>query len=79
MIAAALEKKSFVQYLLPVETNIIIAECKPGFNVPLFISEMKEKGILFFSISSTRFRMVTHLDITPNMVQHLIETINKIN
>ena len=79
MISAALEKKSFVQYLLPVETNIIIAECKPGFSVPQFISEMKEKGILFFSISPTRFRMVTHLDITPTMVQHLIETINNIN
>jgi len=79
MIGAALSSKSFIQEVLSVETNIIIADCVPGFNLPGFIAEMKDKGILFFAISSTRFRMVTHLDISKDMVQKLIETINKLN
>lgn len=79
MIAEALLSKSFIKGILTVETNIIIADCIPGFNLPNFIAEMKGKGILFFAITSSRFRMVTHLDISADMVQKMIETIKKLN
>lgn len=74
-IADALGEKTFISHILPVETNIIIAECKPDFDMTRFIAEMKEKGVLFFAVSPVRFRMVLHLDITPLMVERAIEII----
>jgi threonine aldolase len=78
MIAEALSKKTFIEHILPVETNIIIAEVRPPWTPAMFVEKMKEKGILLFSFSPTRFRMVTHLDISPEMVARTIETIEQL-
>lgn len=78
-IEKALLGKPFIKEVLPVETNIVIAECASGFNLNEFISKMKEIDILFFAISPNRFRMVTHLDISDLMQEKLIETIHKFN
>lgn len=78
-IAEVLKEKAFVAQVLPVETNIVIAECTPAFNLHGFIYTMKEKGILFFAVSPVRFRMVTHLDISPEMISYTIETLKKIS
>ena len=72
-------KKPFIKEIFPVETNIVIAECLPDFNINDFILKMKEMGILFFAISPNRFRMVTHLDISNQMQEKLLETIHNIN
>ena len=60
----------FVKEILPVETNIIIAECNSDFDLLGWQSRMKENGILFYAISKNKFRLVTHLDITPDMITH---------
>lgn len=75
-IADALQQKSFVQDILPVETNIIIFTLKdmPAAN---FVQQMKEQNILVHAISHTQARIVTHLDITPDMVQRTIEAIQQ--
>ncbi|MFN5813094.1 MAG: threonine aldolase, partial [Bacteroidota bacterium] len=56
-------------------TNIVIAECDPSFNLKKFIDKMKEHGVFFFSISPSRFRMVTHLDVNSQMIDALSEKI----
>ena len=78
-IETILKKKSFVKEVVPVETNIVIAECMPDFNVPAFISNMQDKGVLFFAISPTRFRMVTHLDIHADMINQLEDSLKQFN
>jgi len=78
-IEKVLLKKPFIKEIFPVETNIVIAECLPDFNMNDFILKMKEMGILFFAISPNRFRMVTHLDISNQMQEKLLETIHNIN
>ena len=78
-IDGMLKEKSFVKEVVPVETNIVIAECMPDFNLPAFISSMSEKGVLFFAISPTRFRMVTHLDIHADMINQLEEILKQYN
>ncbi len=78
-IEAILKEKSFVKEVVPVETNIVIAECMPDFNLSAFISNMKEKGVLFFAISPTRFRMVTHLDIHADMINQLEDSLKQYN
>lgn len=60
----------FVKEILPVETNILIAECNSDFDLLGWQSRMKENGILFYAISKNKFRLVTHLDITPDMITH---------
>lgn len=65
----------FVTSILPVETNIIIAECSSDFDLLVWQSKMKEKGILFYAISKNKFRLVTHLDITPEMINYFEKTI----
>ncbi|MEY2596454.1 MAG: hypothetical protein RI965_1726 [Bacteroidota bacterium] len=76
-IEETLKKQSFITDVLPVETNIVIAECDPSFNIKQFIEKMKENGVLFFSISPTRFRMVTHLNVTSDMIEMIPEKIKQ--
>lgn len=78
-IEAMLKEKSFVKQVVPVETNIVIAECESGFNLQAFIATMREKGVLFFAISPTRFRMVTHLDISASMINQLQDILKHID
>jgi threonine aldolase len=78
-IEKVLLEKPFIKDIFPVETNIVIAECLPDFNMNNFILKMKDLGILFFAISPNKFRMVTHLDISNQMQEKLLETIHNIN
>ena len=78
MIETALSEKTFIDTILPVETNIIIASFRPPYTPQLFLDTMKKENILMFSISPTQVRMVLHLDITPEMVNKTISVINKL-
>jgi threonine aldolase len=77
-ISDALRKKDFVGEILPVETNIIIFSLKQPWTAPTFVSKFKESGILGHPISPTQVRLVTHLDVTPVMVEKTIDVINKL-
>ena len=67
---AMLTTLPFVKEILAVETNIIIAECNSDFDLLEWQSRMKENGILFYAISKNKFRLVTHLEITPDMITY---------
>jgi threonine aldolase len=75
-IAASIEKKDFVKFVLPVETNIIIFELKEGLTAPAMVSKLKEQGILCYAITPTRVRFVLHLDITTEMINKTIKIIS---
>jgi threonine aldolase len=77
-IAEALKKKDFVGEIFPVETNIIIFEVKQPWTAPGFVEKLKEFDILGHPISPTQVRLVTHLDVTPEMVEKTIDIINKL-
>ena len=76
-IAGALEKKEFVNIVLPVETNIIIFELNESIKAADLVSLLKEKNILGYAIAPNRVRLVVHLDITKEMVNETIRIINK--
>ena len=78
MIAAALEEKEFTESILPVETNIIIFSLRPPFSSKIFVEKLKGFGILGHSISPTQVRLVTHLDIKPDMVEQTISVIKNL-
>ncbi|MBA2499356.1 MAG: aminotransferase class V-fold PLP-dependent enzyme [Chitinophagaceae bacterium] len=77
-IAAALQKKSFIKQVLPVETNIIIFELDDSISAADLVSKMKQAGIFGYAIALNRVRLVTHLDITPEMVKKTIEVIEQL-
>ena len=72
-LAEAIAKKDFVAHVLPVETNIIIFELKPGLSAPALVARLKENDILAYAITPLRVRLVLHLDISPEMVNKTID------
>jgi threonine aldolase len=74
-IAKALLEKTFIGHMLPVETNILIFEVLGDWNPKYFADFMKKYDILVMPISETQVRMVTHLDVTPEMIATTCEVI----
>ena len=78
-IAEALLLKDFVGKMLPVETNIIIFEIiGERFTARSFCDWLRQHDILAIPISPTQVRMVTHLDITKEMVSNLSSLLNTV-
>jgi len=74
----ALEAKSFVEHVLPVETNIVIAVMTGAYTPAAFVQALKEQDILAYVMTPTQVRFVLHLDISPDALAKTIETIQKI-
>ncbi|HAN65576.1 MAG TPA: GntG family PLP-dependent aldolase [Ferruginibacter sp.] len=71
-IADALINKDFIGKILPVETNIIIFDViGERFTAKSFCEKLAEDDILCLPVSSSQVRMVTHLDVTIDMVKKL--------
>jgi len=77
-IAAALDSKKFVHRIMPVETNIIIFETAEGFPAATVAESFRRLGVLVIAISPRQVRMVTHLDISPEMVARVLEAIDSL-
>jgi len=60
---------------LPVETNILIFEVMSPYTASTFADYMKMHDILCIAISPTQVRMVTHLDVVPEMIEHMVHVI----
>ncbi|MCF8340399.1 MAG: aminotransferase class I/II-fold pyridoxal phosphate-dependent enzyme [Chitinophagaceae bacterium] len=78
MIEDALRAKPFVDKVLPVETNIVIASFHTPYTPQIFMEAMKKEDILMYQISPNQIRMVVHLDITPALIEKTIQAINKL-
>ncbi|MFN8246037.1 MAG: GntG family PLP-dependent aldolase [Ferruginibacter sp.] len=74
-IADELAKKDFVDVILPVETNILIAGISGRYTADSFTRYLRGKNIHCLAISSTQVRMITHIDISEEMTDHLCEVI----
>jgi len=74
-IAHLLLKKDFIGKMLPVETNILIFEVMSPYTASTFADYMKMHDILCIAISPTQVRMVTHLDVVPEMIEHMVHVI----
>jgi len=78
-IAHALLEKNFTGHMLPVETNILIFEVIGDWTPVSFAEYLMREGIKVMPISTNQVRMVTHLDITPEMVARTCEVIAGMN
>ncbi len=78
MIVEALKKKDFVGMIPPVETNIILFEVTGRFTPKELVALLASKGILTIAMSPTQVRIVTHLDISEEMVKQTIREIESL-
>ena len=76
-IGEALKGLSFVENVLPVDTNIVIFDLKPGMNAEQFIEKAASKGIKVAAFGKQTIRMVTHLDFTDEMLDALLNELKK--
>lgn len=74
-IGDALSSSPFINNVLPVETNIVIAEMEGQISTRQFLSELKKAGFLAGAISTTQVRFVTHLDISDEATEKLVKFI----
>tara|TARA_Y100000782_G_scaffold112690_1_gene143509 strand:- start:2823 stop:3842 length:1020 start_codon:yes stop_codon:yes gene_type:complete len=78
MIAEALQQKSFVQEVLPVETNIVIAELNNEKEAATFVQQLNDKNILISTMGHQKVRFVTHLNIEQHKVEQTLAAIQPI-
>ncbi|MGM0580295.1 MAG: threonine aldolase family protein [Bacteroidota bacterium] len=77
-IANALEGLSFVDSVMPVETNIVIFKLANNALSIDFVEKLKQKGILAVPFGKHDVRFVTHLDFDDEMLDDLIKKLKSI-
>jgi threonine aldolase len=73
-LATTLRQNTKVKKVLPVETNIVIFEVE---NAHETAAKLAELGIKTSPFSATHVRMVTHLDVTQEMIDYSIRQIER--
>ena len=72
LIAKALEKCTWIEKVMNVETNIIIGYVKDEFSNNDFTEKLAENNIMVIPFGKGKIRMVTHLDINESDVEKVI-------
>ncbi len=75
ILSEALAQKDFVESILDVETNIVIATIGGKYSAASLVAALKEKGILAIAMTPTQVRFVFHLDITVSDLERTIDII----
>ena len=77
-IESAFKNCSWVENVLETQTNIIVANLNNDKSVEEVLSQLEKNQILAMPFGGNMIRMVTHLDNTPEQIQHVINTIQSI-
>ncbi len=76
ILADTLENYPWVKQVLPAETNIVIFEVEDAAKAA---AQLAEKGIRTSPFSPTLVRMVTHLDVTDEMLEFTLQKLKEIS
>ena len=77
-LGKALQGKPFVKRVMPVDTNIVIFEVADGYQVADLIRQFDNHQVKCLEFGRQRIRFVTYLDITQEMINHVISVFNSI-
>lgn len=69
---------SWVMEVIPVETNIVVAVLNETSKRDVIIEQMAQHGVRTIAFGPGMIRFVTHLDITPAMIDQSLEVLKKI-
>jgi threonine aldolase len=74
-----LNEMSYVESVMPVETNIMIFKLSGQYTEKEFVAALRQHNILAIATGPQTIRFVTHLDFTPEMTGKLEEVLRKLN
>jgi len=77
-IGDVLHKLSFVKFVEPIETNIVIFNLMDTIDESDFIETLKKNKVLIASMGSGKLRMVTHLNFTDEMLDELLKILQSL-
>ncbi len=76
-IMGMLKKQSYVDEILPAETNIVIFKLNKSLKDTDFMAKLAKDNIKAIGFGPQTIRMVTHLDIKPEMMEKIEAGLNK--
>jgi threonine aldolase len=77
-IAETLSKASYVDNVLPVDTNIIVFNINEKIAPGKFVTQLSENGIKSTVFGKHAIRFVTHLDFTDDMLEQTLKILRTI-
>lgn len=77
-IASVLEKQSYVEEVLPCETNILIFKLTNAYTNETFLAKLKEHDVHAFGFGPQLIRFVTHYDFTDEQLERLLKVLKAI-
>lgn len=75
ILAAALSELPWVGGIRPVQTNIVIFDLAPPLTPAVFLEFLKKNGIVASAFGPQTIRFVTHLDVSREMVERVVEVL----
>jgi threonine aldolase len=78
IIGQVLQSCSWVEDVMPVETNIVIFSIEKSIGKEAILQQLKGYDILAVPFGETEIRMVTHLDFNDTMLERLLTVLHSI-
>ncbi|TAF67309.1 MAG: threonine aldolase [Cytophagales bacterium] len=79
ILAEALRQKSYVKYVMPAPTNIVIFQMENTEIAQKLVNYLQSHNCWIGKISEDSCRMVTHLDFTDLMLESLLVILHQFN
>lgn len=73
LLAQSIQKCYFTKQILPVKTNIVIAEIHDTYNPVSIVEKLEKNGVLCVPFGGNTIRWVTHLDITSKHLENALQ------
>lgn len=77
-LGTALAEIPYVSKVRPVESNIVIFDLAPVISSELFLKALNDKGIQAAAFGKNTVRFVTHMGITDEMIDEVIQSLSSI-
>ncbi len=78
-LGKVLATQSYVESMMPVDTNIIIFKLRSGITPEKFLNKIGEHHLKALAFSTTDIRMVTHLDFDDRLLEKTIDVFKKLS
>lgn len=76
-LASVLSEMTWVSAIRPVQTNIVIFDVAPPLTPTIVLDYLKQNKVVASAFGPQTIRFVTHLDVTPEMVDRVGEVLRQ--
>jgi threonine aldolase len=79
LLAQTLNELPYVDSVMPVETNIVIFKVTVDYTAASIVNSLQNEGILCGTTGPDTIRFVTHLNISPDMIEKSLTILKGLN